>query len=220
MHIGVDVIVYSWETVYQSLIYGSVAEPNSHKRTTNTMYKKISYFFVVAVVAIAMSSCRSVAVPKAVNTVHPVGWEELNLTRKDYIILKTVSADASVSWTETSKRLKISDENGEFVATFKKEKMKTMFGKEIGFRLDDVKGIVRIGLLKNDYNVDDLGLQADPYWFSRNMATYRLINAAKMAGADGIIEPIVSTNVEQIGKKIVFKTTVSGKLIKLKPDGK
>ena len=98
--------------------------------------------------------------------------------------------------------------------------MKTMFGNEIAFRIDEVKGIVRIGLLKNDYMREDLYLEADPYWFSRNMAIYRLINAAKMAGADGIIEPIVSTNVEQVGRKIIFKTTVSGKLIKLKPDGK
>ncbi len=190
-------------------------------KRTNTMYKKISYLFAIAIVAVAMSSCRSVVVPKAVNTVHPVGWEELNLTRKDYIILNTVSADASVSWSETSKRLKISDESGEFVATFKKQKIKTPFGgKSIDFSLKDVKGIVRIGLLKNDYDLDDLGLQADPFWFSRNIAAYRLINAAKMAGADGIIEPIVSTNIEQIGRKVVFKTTVSGKLIKLKPDGK
>lgn len=184
------------------------------------MYKKISYFFAVAIVAVAMSSCRSVVVPKAVNTVHPVGWEELNLTRKDYIILNTVSADASVTWSETSKKLKISDESGEFVATFKKYKIKTPFGKSVDFSLKDVKGIVRIGLLKNDYDMEDLGLQADPFWFSRNMAMYRLINAAKIAGADGIIEPIVSTNIEQVGRKVVFKTTVSGKLIKLKPDGK
>ena len=184
------------------------------------MYKKISYFFAIAIVAVAMSSCRTVVVPKAVNTVHPVGWKELNLERKDYIILNTVSADASISWLESSKRLKISDENGEFVVTFKKKKFKSVFGKDVAFLLDDVNGIVRIGLLKNDYDLDDLTLQADPFWFSRNMATYRLINAAKMAGADGIIEPIVSTNIEQVGRKVVFKTTVSGKLIKLKPDGK
>ena len=88
------------------------------------MYKKISFVFAVAIVAVAMSSCRSVVVPKAVNTVHPVGWEELNLERKDYIILNTVSADASVTWSETRKKLKISDESGEFIATFKKEKIK------------------------------------------------------------------------------------------------
>lgn len=186
------------------------------------MYKKISFIFAVAIVAVAMSSCRTTVVPKAVNTVHPVGWEELNLERKDYVILNTVSADASVTWSETSKKLKISDESGEFIATFKKEKIKSAWGgkKEIVCSLKDVQGIIRIGLLKNDYDMDDLVLQADPFWFSRNMAMYRLINAAKMAGADGIIEPIVSTNVEQIGRKIVFKTTVSGKLIKLKPDGK
>ncbi len=45
---------------------------------------------------------------------------------------------------------------------------------------------------------------------------YRLINVAKTNGADGIIEPIVSTNVEQSGKDdILYKTTVEAKIIKL-----
>ena len=54
----------------------------------------------------------------------------------------------------------------------------------------------------------------------RNLAIYRIINAAKVRGADGIIEPVISTNVEQRGRDIVLKTTVSAKLIKLKTDAK
>lgn len=185
------------------------------------MYKKISYLFAVAVVAIAMSSCRTVAVPKAVNTVHPVGWEELNLVRKDYIILNTTTAEASVIYSRSSKYIKISDANREFVATFKKAKIKNHFGKKTeGWYLYDVDGIVRIGFLKNDYDEDEVMLECNPSWFSRKMAVYRLINAAKVAGADGIIEPIISTNIEQVGRNVIFKTTVSGKLIKLKPDTK
>ena len=185
------------------------------------MYKKIFYLVTVAAVAVAMSSCRTVAVPKAVNTIHPVGWQELNLTRKDYIILNTATAEASVTYQKTSKRITISDVNKEFVATFKRVKFKNAFGKKSeGWYLYDVDGIIRIGFLKNDYDEDEVELVNNPSWFSRKMATYRLINAAKVAGADGIIEPIISTNIEQMGRHVVFKTTVSGKLIKLKPDTK
>ena len=185
------------------------------------MFKKITYLFAIAAIAVAMSSCRSVAIPKAVNTIHPVGWEEMNLVRQDYIILNTTSAEASVTYHETPKKIKISDVNGEFSAIFKKAKIRGAFGqKTSAWYLDDFNGILRIGFLKNDYNVDETMLQCDAFWFSRNMAIYRLINAAKVAGADGVIEPIVSTNIEQVGRNIVFKTTVSGKLIKLKPDTK
>ena len=43
---------------------------------------------------------------------------------------------------------------------------------------------------------------------------------AVMRGADGIIEPVVSTNVEDRGNDIVFRTTISAKLMKLTPDSK
>ena len=185
------------------------------------MCKKFAYLFAVTVLAITMSSCRTAWVPKAVNTVHPVGWKELNLERKDYIILNTTTADASVSYYRTSKRIKISDANNEFVATFKKAHFKNMFGKkDEAWYLYDVDGIVRIGFLNNDYEENDIQLRCDPSWFSRKTAIYRIINAAKVAGADGIIEPTISTNVEQVGRNVIFKTTVSGKLIKLKPDTK
>ncbi|MBO8429009.1 MAG: hypothetical protein IAC68_03630, partial [Bacteroidetes bacterium] len=44
---------------------------------------------------------------------------------------------------------------------------------------------------------------------------YRLINVAKTNGADGIIEPIISTNIEQSGKDILYKTNVEAKIIRL-----
>lgn len=184
------------------------------------MYKKLSIIALVALCAIAMSSCRSVLAPRAVNTIHPVGWEELNLVRNDYIILNTISAEASVSYIVTGKKMRIEDMGGDFAAIYKKQKVRGMFGKSYAWALDDVRGVARLGFLNNDYDDDQIMLRPEPSWFSRNIAIYKLINAAKMAGADGVIEPIISTNIEQVGKKIVFKTTVSGKMIKLKPDGK
>lgn len=41
---------------------------------------------------------------------------------------------------------------------------------------------------------------------------------AQLEGADGIIEPTISTNIEQQGKSVAFRTTVSAKIVKLKAD--
>jgi len=83
-------------------------------------------------------------------------------------------------------------------------------------------GIVRLGYLSNDYSEQLMDIPPYPHWLVRRIAIYRLINAAKVAGADGVIEPIISTNIEQgaTKKDIIYKTTVSAKLIKIKPDGK
>ena len=69
--------------------------------------------------------------------------------------------------------------------------------------------------MSNDYRGETVSL-IQPEEIVRRLAMYRLINVAKANGADGIIEPIVSTNVEQTGKNdILYKTTVEAKIIKL-----
>ncbi len=51
------------------------------------------------------------------------------------------------------------------------------------------------------------------------MALYRLVNLAREYGADAVIEPTISTNVEQTGtRSITYKSTVTAKIIKLKTD--
>jgi len=79
-----------------------------------------------------------------------------------------------------------------------------------------------LGYLSNDYDNELFDIGPYPHWIVRRLAIYRLINAAKISGGDGVIEPIISTNVEQgrSSHDIVLKTTVSAKLIKIKPDGK
>ena len=87
---------------------------------------------------------------------------------------------------------------------------------------DRIKGIVRLGYLSNDYDEELFNIPPYPHWIVRRLAIYRLINAAKVAGGDGVIEPVISTNVEQgrSNRDIVYKKIVSAKLIKIKPDGK
>lgn len=166
----------------------------------------------VAIVIVSLSSCSSgKIVPSAVNTVNSVRLSELNLMRKDYKVLKTISAEAVVKVEFNMTSRVVSEENEEFVLKYKK----TSTGKEKG--LEKFRGIMKFGYLSNGYDREDLNT-ITPEEIAIRTAKYRLINLAKQMGADGIVEPIISTNTEQIGDDIVIKTTASGKPIVLKND--
>ena len=181
--------------------------------------KKITFVSAIGLcLVMTMSSCRSTIIPQAINTVNAVSLEEMNLERKDYIVLNTVSAEASIICHYGRKDINIKEVNDEFSITFTPKKS---IGKKVeGWEIKNVKGIARFGFLKNDYDMPVIGPY--PHYVVRELAIYRLINASKVAGADGVIEPVISTNVEQgrTGRDIIYKTTVSAKLIKIKPDGK
>lgn len=182
------------------------------------MYKKISIFVVVALCAIVLSSCKSAlsVIPQATNTIAPISFGDLNLSRKDYIVLNTISAEATLTAHFSDGTVKVEDPAGEFSITWEKDK------KTGEWAPDKIKGIVRLGYLSNDYDEGYYNIPPYPHWIVRRLAIYRLINAAKIAGGDGVIEPVISTNFEQgkSNRDIVFKTTVSAKLIKIKPDSK
>lgn len=155
-------------------------------------------------------------VPTAVNTINSVGLSELNLKHgTDYTIVNTVTAEATIIYTERRKGQEIilKEENNEFkiVYTFDSELEK--------WYLTDFDGVARFGFLTNDDFGESYSTR-NPEYVARNLAIYRLINQAKVRGGDGVIEPVVSSNVEQRGKDIVFRTTASAKLIKLKTDAK
>ena len=182
------------------------------------MYKKLSVIAVVVLCTIAMSSCRSAlsVIPQATNTIAPISFGDLDLQRKDYIILNTISAEATLTAHFSDGTVKVDDPSGEFSLTWEKDK------KTGEWSTDRIKGIVRLGYLSNDYDEELFNIPPYPHWIVRRLAIYRLINAAKIAGGDGVIEPVISTNVEQgrSNRDIVYKTTVSAKLIKIKPDSK
>ncbi len=155
-------------------------------------------------------------VPTAVNTINSVGLSELNLKHgTDYTIMSTITAEATVLYSEQRKGEKVimKEENGEFKLVYEVDQ------ETDRWRLVDFEGIARFGFLTNDDFGESYSTR-DPEYVTRNAAIYRLINQAKVRGADGVIEPIVSTNVEQRGKQIVFRATVSAKMIKLKADAK
>jgi hypothetical protein len=187
------------------------------------MKQKLFLFATLVSVALTTTSCfkhqqvpQSLVVPKAINTINSVGLEELNLKHgTDYTIVNTVTADATILYSEQKKgqQITLKEENGEFRLVYR-------FNSESGhWFLIDFDGIARFGFLNNDYGQVSLR-EVYPEDVVRNLAIYRLINASKVRGADGVIEPVVSTNVEQRGREIVFKTTVSAKLVKLKTDAK
>lgn len=166
--------------------------------------------------AIVMTSCgvRLSVIPQATNTINTVELKELNLERKDYIVLNTISAEATIIAHFSDDAVEVEDPAGEFSITW--------IFNGADWVPDKVKGVVRLGYLSNDYENELFNIGPYPHWIVRRLACYRLINAAKITGADGVIEPVISTNVEQgRGKRdVVYRTTVSAKLVKIKPDGK
>lgn len=182
-------------------------------------------YFIAAVMlttSFGMISCGTqklpddMEMPIAINTINSVGLKELNLQHgTDYIIMNTVSADATVIYTihKKGKQVSIKEENGEFKIEWSKDK-----NSEKMYR-SDYEGTARFGFLNNDYGRVLMDVIA-PEYIVRNLAIYRLINQAKVRGADGVIEPIISTSAEDKGNEIVFKTTASAKLMKLNADAK
>lgn len=186
------------------------------------MFKNLISSLVTMVAVLAMTSCSSQSMiipPQATNAINSVGLSELRLNHEtDYTILNTITADASVVFSSKNggKQIVIGEEDGDFQLVYKYD------SKKQEYNFIDCKGIARFGFLESGYSrVSDL---RDPANMARNIATYRLINAAKICGADGIIEPIVTTNVDgqsrRRSKEIIFKTTVSGKPVKLNVDSK
>ena len=169
---------------------------------------------LTAVCAFVLSACQTTQVttsviPEAVNTIHATTFNELNLQRSDYTVLNTITAEALVFYQASRSEINIEEANQEFEITHKLNSA----GNTTKY-----KGIVRIGYLANDYRNQKPGKLTNPSDIARGFATYRLINMAQQEGADGIIEPTISTNVEQQGKKIVYRTIIKAKIIKLKAD--
>lgn len=186
---------------------------------------KLRHSFFVAMLAtiFLMTSCGilkksapTLAIPQAINTINSVSLRELNLKHgEDYTILNTVTAEAAVIYSTQSKgkHVTITEENGEFKSEWKyDDDSNEMY-------LFDYEGIARFGFLGNDYGNTFTNVMA-PQYIVRHLAIYRLINLAKVRGADGVVEPVISTNVESRGKDIVFKTTATAKLMKLAVDAK
>lgn len=176
--------------------------------------KKLNFLniTIITLAIITLASCGSTKktyiVPNAINTVNSVSLNELNLTGGDYQILNTISSDATIKATIKKNKAEIHENSGEFSLYYEDL-------NNVGLKLKKYSGVVRLGYLSNMYtrtNFEDF----NPEEIAIKLASYRAINVAQQYGADGLIEPIISTKAEQIGDDIFFQTTVTAKLVKLK----
>ena len=168
---------------------------------------------ILALCAATLSSCgvqRKVVMPSAVNTINMASLADLNLERSDYEVLNTIEAEASITCSSyTNSRIEMESEDGEFSLKYLNGKS----GWDCYFR-----GIARLGYLQADYADTKTDIM-HPHEVVRRLAIYRLINIAKEYGADAVIEPTIATNIEQVSRKdVVYKTTVTAKIIKIKTD--
>jgi len=165
-------------------------------------------FGIPVAALIVISACggqKLTVIPKAVNTVAPVSFNDLNLKSGDYTLVNTATAEATVVAKFKKNEVTVSSED--FSITYN-----IVNG---GWYFKECDGVARLGYLTNV--ISDANALLFPEDIARRLAIYRLINEVKMEGADGIIEPVVSTNVQKTGSKTVtYTSTAEGKLIKLK----
>ena len=166
--------------------------------------KKIILIFIVGIFLVSCSPTKSI-IPRAVNTVNSATLKELNLDREDYEMLNTITAEAIISYKERwNGGYEIEGKDDNFSLTCTQSKLGPIY---------TYSGILKLGYLTNDYGHLNY---YEPEQIARGLAIYRAINIVKEYGADAVIEPVISTNIEQIGKEILFKSIVTAKLIKLK----
>lgn len=176
------------------------------------MKKRIILSCIAVSAIMFITSCasnRRAVIPQAVNSIKAVSFEELNLTNKDYIVLDRVEASARIEVEFDDNSWTAKDPDGTFELEVTKDPKTNNTTAEI-------KGVVRAGYLfsQNGYKLDP----EQPGDLVLRMAIYRLINIVKEQGGDGIIEPVISTGVEETkrGSVVTYITTVSGKPVRLK----
>lgn len=169
--------------------------------------KKVFLSVIILGSIILLSSCYSSHfLPQATNSAGSVAFGELNLNRSEYLVYNTITETASVVYDVDDN--KVREINNEFSYEFGYDKTGNIV-------LDDVEGVLRLGSLSNaasnTYNPTNVGD------ITRRLAIFRLNNSAKEAGADYIIEPIVSMDIKQSGKReITYTATATAKLVKIK----
>lgn len=175
------------------------------------MRKGLRFIYVAMLMATMMVSCSKSIIPTAKSTINSVSLEELNLARADYDLIENIEASATIEATVYGKGYTLKDPQGDFSIKIKKDGK--VFGGVPVTEIKSSSGVLRLGYLANDYADYQ---RNDPEDIARKLAKYRLIQLAKEKGADGVIEPIITMNIEQTGwNKYTYYCTVSAKAIKL-----
>lgn len=164
---------------------------------------------LVTLLLTACSSKKNLIVPRAVSTAEAIPAEALNLKKGDYQIMRSVTESASVTAKYSSNELKIVSSDGDFSYTFK-------FINNSGWTLSKFSGTATFGYLLQD--VDNPTELPGAEEFARRVAIARLIEKVKDFGADGVLEPIVTTRASNVGHNTVeYQANVTAKIVKINP---
>lgn len=176
---------------------------------------KLFLAIISLILASAMTSCngvRNLVVPHAVSTADAIPAAALNLAKGDYDIMASVTETASVIAKYSGKSLTIQSGDGDFAYLFG-------FDKKTGWCLKKFKGTANFGYLQSDVRNFEEMPEAEE--FARRVAIARLIETVKDYGADGVLEPIVTTRASNAGHNMVeYQATVTAKIVKINPTTK
>lgn len=173
-------------------------------------FKKYLSLSLVVATLLLLGSCkgqRSLVIPRAVNIADAIPATALNLHKGDYDILKSVTETASITAKYTNNTLKIISSDGDFSYTFKSN-------PGGGWNLDKFSGVATFGYLLQESR-ESVSLP-DAEEFARRVAIARLIDVIKDYGADGALEPVITTRVSNVSNKVVeYQATVTAKIVKI-----
>lgn len=163
-----------------------------------------------ATLMLMLASCsgtRNLVVPHAVSTADAIPATALNLKKGDYDILNTISESASVTAKYSGKSLKVTSGDGDFSYFF-------AYNAKSGWSLKSFSGSANFGYLLNENSCMDEMPQAEE--FARRVAIAKLIEQVKDYGADGVLEPIVTTRVSNAGHNTIeYQATATAKIVKI-----
>lgn len=163
-----------------------------------------------------LTSCFSsrsyLVIPHSVSSASAVTVDNLNLKRGEYDVLNSITETASVLCEYKGSEIRISGDSNAFEYVFDLTKN--------GWILKSFYGAASLGYFSTDLISVNQEIP-DAEEFARRVAMARIIQAAKDYKADGIVEPIVISSANNAGKnKIEYVSTITAKLITIKPTGK
>ena len=176
---------------------------------------KIFAAIFAAAMTLSLSSCkgvRNLVVPHAVSSADAIPMAALNLTKGNYDIMASVTETASVTAKYSGSSLTIQSGDGDFAYFF-------VFDPKSGWSLRKFSGTATFGYLTSDAKSPEEMPEAEE--FARRVAIARLIETVKDYGADGVLEPIVTTRASNAGKNTVeYQASVTAKVVKIHPTTK
>lgn len=198
-------------TLFVLSLYRSVRGKSGTEKIMKNFFKKVGLTTVTVIGVFGLASCGTtrnyLVIPHSVSSASAVTVDDLNLSKGDYDVLKSITESASVICEYNGSSIKISSDD-EFSYTF------TLSSS--GWSLSRFQGAASLGYFTSDLENHPSEIPNGEE-FARRVAMSRIIRAAKDYQADGVIEPVVISIANDIGRnKVEYISTVSAKLISIK----